>query len=207
MHDETRMIFRARTRRKTWRNHGISNDNETDETIHRSHPSAGISCDFVPIMVGFRTDRFSATCERNLFRHQHSWVRGAKVQWRDLHRSSLAGPTQEQGKNVSKILVVLGIEVGGRWSKDALNFTRKPATAESSLPSFKKTLPSFKKTFTTAPSGRPSLLTPQPLPSLPASCLKNGVSTTISKEIFRRTPLFQRWPFSSTRSTSCPMRE
>ena len=68
-------------------------------------------------------------------------VRWGKVTGRNPCQSRIAGCTQEQGKDLPRRcrFVVLGIEVGGRWSNEVSSFIRMlaQARARSSPPSLR----------------------------------------------------------------------
>ena len=77
-------------------------------------------------------------------------------------------------------LVVLGIEVGGRWSNEASSFIRMLAQARA-----RSSPPALRAATTSALVSRWSALpTQQPLPSLPVFCLKIFPPTTTLTEIF-----------------------
>ena len=75
-------------------------------------------------------------------------------------------------------LVVLGIEVGGRWSNEESSFVRMLAQARASHPCAQP------PHLLWCPAGLLSLLMQQPFPSLPAFCLKIFPPTTTWTEIF-----------------------
>ena len=78
-------------------------------------------------------------------------------------------------------LVVLGIEVGGRWSNEASNFVRMLANARArSSPPLHSKQPPVRRWW---PGGPLSSPTPQRRPSLPACCLKTSLPTTTWTEI------------------------
>ena len=77
-------------------------------------------------------------------------------------------------------LVVLGIEVGGRWSNEASNFIRMLANARARSSPLRSKQPPVRLW---CPGGPLSSPTPQRRPSLPACCLKTPLPTTTWTEI------------------------
>ena len=79
-------------------------------------------------------------------------------------------------------LVVLGIEVGGRWRNEASSFIRMLAQARArSSPQ----ISAQPRHLLWCPAGLLSLPMQQPLPSLPVFCLKTLPPTTTLTEIFQ----------------------
>ena len=109
-------------------------------------------------------------------------VTATKVTRRDLRRSSRAGCTGVRDAPIQNCctFVVLGIEVGGRWT---MKHPTSPAC--SPTPGAVPALPHSKQppVLLWCPGGQLSLPTPQRCPSQPTCCLKTFLPTTTCTEI------------------------